>query len=69
MRKAQGVDTYLMELEGLYNGVQETLPVGFKMPVCDKFDGTGNPRNHVKMSIRAFQPSGLSTAMMAVLFQ
>ena len=69
VRKTQGPDSYFLELEGLYDGVKEVLPEGFKMPDIDKFDGTGNPKNYVLMCMGAFQSRGLSPALMAVLFQ
>ena len=69
VQKSNGIDSYLLELEGLFEGVREKLPSNFKMPVVDKFDGTGNPKNHVRMCIGAFQPHGLSSSMMAILFQ
>ena len=34
------------------------LPPKFKMPTLDKFDGTGYPKSHLKMYIRAMQPLG-----------
>ena len=66
--KSHGVDSYLLELARLFEGFQERLPRDFKMPAIDKFDGTGNPKNHVRMCIGAFQPHGLSSSMMAILF-
>ena len=32
------------------------LPPKFKMPTLDKFDGTGCPKSHPKMYMRAMQP-------------
>ena len=69
VRKNQGPDSYFLELEGLFDGVKEVLPEGFKMPDIDKFDGTENPKNHVRMCMWAFQSRGLSPTLMAVLFQ
>ena len=69
VRKNQGLDNYFLELKGLFDGVNEVLPEGFKMPDIDKFDGTRNPKNHVCMCMGAFQSRGLSPALMAVLFQ
>ena len=58
-----------MELEGLFEDIKETLPEGFKMPDIEKFDGTGNPKNHVRMCMSTFQSRGLSPNLMAMLFQ
>ena len=38
--KTHRVDSYILELEGLFDGVNETLPEGFKMLKIDRFDGT-----------------------------
>ena len=54
VRKTHGVDSYLLELEGLFDGVSETLPKGFKMLKIDRFDIIRNPKNHVGICIRAF---------------
>ena len=52
--KTQGVDSYILELEGLFDGVNETLLDKFKMQKIDKFDGIGNPKSHMCMCVRAF---------------
>ena len=55
------MDNYILELEGLFDRVNETLPDGFKMPKMDKFDGTGNPKNHVRIcSVKGFKPNNHS---------
>ena len=41
----------------------------FKMPTLDKFDGTGCPKAHLKMYMRALQPLGASEELMAQMFQ
>ena len=41
----------------------------FKMPALDKFDGTGCPKSHLKMDIRAMQPLGATEEMLAQMFQ
>ena len=45
------------------------LPLKFKMPVMDKFDGTGFPKSHLKMYMRAMQPSKATKEMLAQMFQ
>ena len=45
------------------------LPLKFKMPVLDKFDGTGFPKSHLKMYMRAMQPSKATKEMLAQMFQ
>src|SRR2546429_3689283 len=39
------------------------------MPNMDKFDGTSYPKTHLKMYVGALNPFGLSTELLAQLFQ
>ena len=41
------------------------LPTKFKMPTLDKFDGTGNPKSHLKMYMRAIQLLGATEEVLA----
>ena len=41
------------------------LPPKFKMPTLDKFDGTGYPKFHLKMYMRAMQPLGATEEVLA----
>ena len=45
------------------------LPLKFKMPVLDKFDGIGCPKSHLKMYMRLMQPLGATEEMLAQMFQ
>ena len=54
VRKTYGIDKLYARLEGLFERVSEKLLEGFKMLEIDRFDGTGNPKNHVRICIRAF---------------
>ena len=45
------------------------LPPKFKMPNLDKFDGTGCPKSHLKMYMRAMQPLGVIKEVLAQMFQ
>ena len=58
VRKTQWVDSYMFELEGLFDEVNETLPVGFKMLENVKFDSTGNPKNQVHMCMGCLSVKG-----------
>ena len=69
VRKTHGVESYMIKLELLFNGVSETLPEGFKMPKIDRFDGTRNLKNHVCKCIGTFQSRKISPTLMALLFQ
>ena len=55
------------QLLSLFSNVR--LPLKFKMPVLDKFDGTGCPISHLKMYMRAMQPLGATEEMLAQMFQ
>ena len=44
------------------------LPPKFKMPTLDKFDGTGCPKSHPKMYMRAMQPLGATEEVLAHMF-
>ena len=46
-----------------------SLPPKFKMPVLDKFDGTGFPKSHMKMYMRAMQPSKATKEILAQMFR
>ena len=45
------------------------LPPKFKMPTLDKFDGTGCPKSHLKMYMRAMQLLGATEELLAQMFQ
>ena len=46
----------LMDYQSLLLFPDVRLPPKFKMPTLDKFDGTGCPKSHLKMYMRAMQP-------------
>ena len=43
------------------------LPPKFKMPTLDKFDGTGCPKSHLKMYMRAMHPLGTTEEVLGSL--
>ena len=45
------------------------LPPEFKMPTLDKFNGTGYPKSHLKMYMRAMPPLGAIEELLAQMFQ
>ena len=45
------------------------LPPKFKMPTLNKFDGTGCPKSHMKMHMKAMQPLGVTEEVLAQMFQ
>ena len=59
----------LMDYQLLSLFLDVRLTPKFKMPVLDKFDGTGCPKSHLKMYMRAMQPLGATKEMLAQMFQ
>ena len=58
----------LMDYDSLSLFPNERLPPKFKMPTLDKFDGTGYPKSHLKMYMRAMQPLGAIDEVLAQMF-
>ena len=48
----------LMDYQSLSLFPNVRLPLKVKMLVLDKFNGTGCPKSHLKMYMRAIQPMG-----------
>ena len=46
----------LIDYQSLSLFLDVRLPPKFKMPTLDKFDGTGCPKSHLKMYMRAIKP-------------
>ena len=44
------------------------IPLQFKMPELEKFDGTGCPKTHLKMYVRAMHPRGATDELLAQMF-
>ena len=59
----------LMDYDSLSLFPKARLPPKFKMPNLDKFNGTGCPKSHLKMYIRAMQPLGATKEVLAQMFQ
>ena len=59
----------LMDYQKLSLFSNVRLPLKFKMLVLDKFGGTGWPKSHLKMYMRAMQPLGATEEMLAQMFQ
>ena len=49
-RKAKRIVDYMLDVEGLCLFPNAKLPKKFKMLDMDWFDGTGDPRTHLRMS-------------------
>ena len=59
----------LMDYQSLSLFPDMRLPPKFKMPTLDKFDGTGCPKSHLKMYMRAMQPLGATKELLVQMFQ
>ena len=68
IRRARKMED-LMDYESLSLFPDVRLPPKFKMPTLDKFDGTGCPKSHLKMYMKAMQPLGATEEILAQMFQ
>ena len=68
IRRARKMED-LMDYQSLSLFLDVRLPPKFKMPTLDKFDGTGYPKSHLKMYMRAMQPLGAIEELLAQMFQ
>ena len=48
LKRSQGMEDFLLYIEGLCPFPDVQLPPKFKMPKMDSFDGTGNHKYHLK---------------------
>ena len=68
IRRARMIEE-LMDYDSLSLFPNARLPPKFKMPTLDKFDGTNYPKLHLKMYMRAMQPSSATKEVLAQIFQ
>ncbi|XP_023913708.1 uncharacterized protein LOC112025290 [Quercus suber] len=68
IKKARKMED-LMEYQSFSLFPNVRLPPKFKMPTLDKFSGTGCPKSHLKMYMRAMQPLGATEELLAQMFQ
>ena len=68
IRRARKMEE-LMDYDSLSLFPNARLPPKFKMPTLDKFDGTGCPKSHLKMYMKAMQPLGATEEVLARMFQ
>ena len=68
IRRARKMEN-LIDYDSLSLFPDVRLPPKFTMPTLDKFDGTGCPKSHLKMYIRAMQPLGMTEEVLAQMFQ
>ena len=60
LKRSQGIEDFMHDIEGLCPFPDVQLPSKFKMPKIDSFDGIGNPKNHLKQYVLAIKPLGLT---------
>ena len=68
LKRSQGIEDYMLDIEGLCPFPDVQLPPKFKMPKMDSFDGTGNPKNHLKQYVLAMKPLGLTKEQIILCF-
>ena len=58
-RKAQGMDDCLYNMGGISSKTPIALPPKFKIFDAEKFDGTGDPKQHVRRYLNIVKMKGL----------
>ena len=57
--KVQGMDEYLYNMRGMSSKAPIVLPPKFKISDAEKFDGTGDPKQHVRRYLSIAKMKGL----------
>ena len=68
LKRFQGMEDYMLDIKGLCPFSDVQLPPKFKMPKMDSFDGTGNPKNHLKQYVLAMKLLGLTKEQIILCF-
>ena len=58
-RKSQGMDNYLYNMGGMSSKAPIALPPKFKISNAEKFDGTTDPKQHVRRNLSIPEMKGL----------
>ena len=58
-RKAQGMDDYLYNMGGVSSKAPIALPPKFKISDAEKFDGTRDPKQHIRRYLSIVEMKGL----------
>ena len=58
-RKAQGMDDYLYNMGGVSSKAPIALPPKFKISDAEKFDGIGDPKQHIRSYLSIVEMKGL----------
>ena len=68
LKRSQGMEDYMLDIEGLCPLPNVQLPPKFKMSMMDSFNGTGNLKNHLKQYVLAMKPLGLIKEQIILCF-
>ena len=68
LKRSQGMEDYMLDIEGLCLFPNIQLLPKFKMPKMDPFDGSRNPKNHLKQYVLAMKPLGLTNEQIILCF-
>ena len=68
LKRSQGMEDFMLDIEGLCLFPDVQLPLKFKMPKMDSFNGTGNPKNHLKQYVLIMKPLGLTKEQIILCF-
>nr|POE91693.1 hypothetical protein CFP56_34466 [Quercus suber] len=68
LTRSQGIEDYMLDIEGLCPFPNVQLCQKFKMPKMDSLDSTGNPKNHLKQYILAMNPLGHTKEQIILCF-
>jgi len=55
-------------IKGLFDSPNTVLPPKFKMLIFEKFNGTANPRSHLRMYANTLRPIGLNNDQLTLAF-
>ena len=68
LKRSQGMEDYMVDIKGLCPFPDVQPPPKFKMPKMDFFDGTRNPKNHLKQYVLSMKPLGLTKEKIILCF-
>ena len=68
LKRSQGIEDYMLDIEGLCPFLDVQLPLKFKMPKMESFDGTRNLKNHLKQYVLAMKPLGITKEQIILHF-
>ena len=66
--KTQGIDDYLYNIGSLESKIPISLPSKFKISIAEKFDGIGDPKQHIRRYISITEMKGLDDKQTLYVF-